>query len=56
MRKRRHTLKKRVRKLEHKYAVRHKTRGFIGYVMAYNIAVVRCKYPEEKGYTVHRRK
>lgn len=44
------------KKMEKTYAVRHKTKGFIGYVKAFNIAVVRRKYPADKGYSVFRRR
>jgi len=48
--------KKRLAKLEHKYAVRHKTKGFIGFVFAFNIAIVRHRFPESKGYSVYRKR
>jgi len=48
--------KKRLAKLEHKYAVRHKTRGFVGFVSAFNIAIVRHRFPESKGYSVYRKR
>lgn len=48
--------RKRLQKLEHEYAVRHKTKGFLGYVKALNIAIVRRRFPESRGYTVSRRR
>ena len=44
------------KRLENRYAVYHKTKGFVCYMDAMNIFVVRNKYPSDKGYTVHKRK
>ena len=48
--------KKRLERLEHEYMIRHKKRGFLGYVRAMNIHIVRKRFPEHKGYTVYKRR
>jgi len=48
--------RKRLQDLEQDYAVRHKTKGFMGYVKALNIAIVRRRFPESRGYTVSKRR
>ena len=56
MKKKRISIKKQSKKHEKRYAVFHKTRGFVGFVKAYNIAVVRVKFPAEEGYSIYRRR